>query len=123
MADFGGLGRLTRGLSETTSGRDTAVQQRRAALLEFRWARRWSRPICGHGRHAPLARRALLQCNRCKHQVALTAGTIFHATKLPRVTWSHAIYHLSHSGRDQLDRAPPPARVASAECFADEAEA
>ena len=54
-------------------------------------------PRCGHGRHATLERRALLQCNRCKHQVSLTAGTIFHATKLPLVTWFQAIYHLSQS--------------------------
>jgi hypothetical protein len=59
--------------------------------------RGWTCPKCGHGRAAGLARRALLQCNRCRHQVSLTAGTIFHATKLPLVVWFQAIYHLSQS--------------------------
>ena len=41
--------------------------------------------------------RAVYQCNRCKHQVGLTAGTVFHWTKLPLTTWFLAIYHLSQS--------------------------
>ena len=36
------------------------------------------RPACGHGRCAELKSRTLYQCNRCKHQVGLTAGTVFH---------------------------------------------
>src|SRR4029453_10278200 len=41
--------------------------------------------------------RAVYQCNRCKHQVGLTAGTVFHWTKLPLTTWFLAIYHLTQS--------------------------
>ncbi len=52
---------------------------------------------CGHERHAVLKQRAVLQCNRCKRQVSLTAGTIFHSTKLPLTTWFLAIYHLAQS--------------------------
>jgi len=63
----------------------------------MRRGRGWSCPSCGHGRHATLERRALLQGNRCRHQVALTAGTIFHATKRPPATGFQAIYHLSQS--------------------------
>ena len=37
------------------------------------------------------------QCNRCKHQVGLTAGTVFHWTKLPLTRWFLAIYHLTQS--------------------------
>ena len=40
---------------------------------------------------------AVYQCNRCKHQVGLTAGTVFHWTKLPLTTWFLAIYHLTQS--------------------------
>ena len=36
---------------------------------------------CGHRGHCVLAGRGLYQCNRC--QTSPTAGTIFHATKLP----------------------------------------
>ena len=52
---------------------------------------------CGHGRCAELKGRAVYQCNRCKRQVGLTAGTVFHWTKLPLTTWFLAIYHLSQS--------------------------
>ena len=37
------------------------------------------------------------QCNRCKRQVGLTAGTVFHWSKLPLTTWFLAIYQLSQS--------------------------
>jgi hypothetical protein len=99
MAANGGFGRLARGLSETAfRERYGTEEQCRRALFQLRWGRRgWSCPRCGHGQHAALARRDLLQCNRCKHQVSLTAGTIFHATKLPLVIWFQAIYHLSQS--------------------------
>ena len=54
-------------------------------------------PACGHGRCAELKTRALYSCNRCKHQVGLTAGTVFHWTKLPLTKWFLAIYHLTQS--------------------------
>ena len=98
MAGSGELRRLARGLSEATfRERYGSEEQCRAALFQMRWGRGWGCPRCGHGRHAALGRRHLLQCNRCKHQVSLTAGTIFHATKLPLVTWFQAIYQLSQS--------------------------
>jgi hypothetical protein len=98
MAGSGGLKRLARGLSEAAfRERYGAEAQCRAALVKMRWGRGWKCLKCGHERHATLERRALLQCNRCKQQVSLTAGTIFHATKLPLVTWFQAIYHLSQS--------------------------
>ena len=34
----------------------------------------------------------LYQCNRCKKQTSPTAGTIFHATKLPLTLWFAAIH-------------------------------
>ena len=43
--------------------------------------------------YAELKGRAVYQCNRCKRQVGLTAGTVFHWTKLPLTTWFLAIYH------------------------------
>ena len=36
--------------------------------------------------------RGLYQCNRCKKQTSPTAGTIFHATKLPQTLWFAAIH-------------------------------
>ena len=66
--------------------------QCRAALEELRWPQGFSCPACGHRGHAWLAGRRLYQCNRCKRQVSPTAGTIFHATKLPLTTWFLAIH-------------------------------
>jgi transposase-like protein len=98
MAGSGELRGLARGLSEAAfRERYGTEEQCREALFALRWGRGWTCPKCGHGRPATLARRALLQCNKCRHQVSLTAGTIFHATKLPLTTWFQAIYHLSQS--------------------------
>ena len=66
-------------------------EQCRAVLEKLRWPKGFICPACGHGGRAWLAERRLHQCNRCKHQVSLTAGTIFHATKLPLTTWFLAV--------------------------------
>src|SRR5512132_2196858 len=72
-------------------------EQCRAALFQLRWGKGWACPGCGHGGYAELKGRAVYQCNRCKRQVGLTAGTVFHWTKLPLTTWFLAIYHLTQS--------------------------
>ena len=72
-------------------------EQCRAALFRLRWGKGWACPGCGHGGYAELRGRAVYQCNRCKHQVGLTAGTVFHWTKLPLTAWFLAIYHLTQS--------------------------
>jgi transposase-like protein len=64
----------------------------RAVLEKLRWRKGFICPACGHDGRAWLGERQLYQCNRCKHQVSLTAGTIFHATKLPLTTWFLAIH-------------------------------
>ena len=66
--------------------------QCRAVLEQLRWRKGFICPACGHDGRAWLGERQLYQCNRCKHQVSLTAGTIFHATKLPLTTWFLAIH-------------------------------
>ena len=38
------------------------------------------------------AGRSLYQCYRCKKQTSSTAGTIFHATKLPLTLWFAAVH-------------------------------
>ncbi len=84
MAGSGDLKRLARGLSEVAfRQRYGAEEQCRDALFAMRWGRGWRCVGCGHERYAALKQRAVLQCNRCKRQVSLTAGTIFHSTKLP----------------------------------------
>jgi hypothetical protein len=98
MGTEGGLGRRVRGLSEAEFQRRFGTEEAcRATLSALRWGRGWACPACGHSGHAELKRRAIHQCNRCKHQVSLTAGTVFHWTKLPLTSWFLAIYHLTQS--------------------------
>ena len=93
-----GLRRRVKSLSEVELRRRFGTEaQCRAALFQLRWGRGWACPACGHGGYAELKGRAVYQCNRCKRQVGLTAGTVFHWTKLPLTTWFLAIHHLSQS--------------------------
>src|SRR4051794_12793393 len=54
-------------------------------------------PACGHRGFCALRTRKVFQCNRCKKQLSLTAGTVFRDTKLPLTAWFSAIYHLTQS--------------------------
>jgi hypothetical protein len=47
--------------------------------------------IVGHGA------RKLFQCNGCRHQTSLTAGSLMEHTKLPLTTWFLAIYLISQA--------------------------
>lgn len=62
------------------------------ALAQWRWPDGFQCPHCGHGEHCQLVYRQLRQCNRCRHQTSLTAGTIFASSKLPLTTWFLGIY-------------------------------
>src|SRR4051795_3806768 len=98
MAAADGVQRAMRGRSEAAfRGQFGSEDACRQALLEMRWREGLTCPACGHRGFCQLKTRKLLQCNRCKRQVGLTAGTVFQDTKLPLVTWFAAIYHLTQS--------------------------
>ena len=81
-----------RGLSDEAFGEAFGTEEQcRAALVRLRWPVGFVCPCCGHREHCVLAGRGLYQCNRCKKQTSPTAGTIFHATKLPLTLWFAAI--------------------------------
>src|SRR3978361_1946078 len=61
----------------------------------MRWREGLTCPACGGRGFCELKARKVFQCNRCKKQLRLTAGTVFQDTKLPLVTWFAAIYHLA----------------------------
>lgn len=65
------------------------------SLFDWRWPEGFRCPHCGHDKYCQLAARPLLQCNRCRHQASLTAGTIFHGSKLPLTTWFQAMYFIA----------------------------
>jgi ribosomal protein L37AE/L43A len=96
MASGDGLRRLARGLSEAEFRERFGTEEAcRAALLERRWREGLTCPSCGGRSFCELRSRKLFQCNRCKRQVRLTAGTVFQDTKLPLTTWFAAIDHLT----------------------------
>lgn len=61
-------------------------------LRKARWPRGFRCPRCGHARSTPLVARGLEQCRRCRYQASLTAGTIFHNTRVPLQIWFLAIF-------------------------------
>src|SRR3954470_14072806 len=87
MASADGLRRAVRGLSEAAFrerfGTEVACRE---ALFAVRWREGLTCPACGHRGFCALRTRKVFQCNRCKEQVSLTAGTVFQDTKLPLVT-------------------------------------
>jgi transposase-like protein len=82
--------------------------QCRDTLFGMRWPDGFVCPECSNTTYCTLAR-GDYQCHHCHAQTSLTAGTMFHATKLPLRTWFLAIYLLTQRKHDlpalQLSRA------------------
>jgi transposase-like protein len=98
MASAEGWRRSLQGLSEGAFRERFGTEEAcRTALFEMRWREGLTCPACGHRGFCALKTRQLFQCNRCKKQVRLTAGTVFQDTKLPLTAWFLALYHLSQS--------------------------
>ena len=96
MSPADGLRRTMRGLSEAEFRERFGTEEAcRKALFEMRWREGLTCPACGGRGFCELSTRRLFQCNRCKRQVRLTAGTVFQDSKLPLTTWFAAIYHLT----------------------------
>jgi len=66
----------------------------RQYLFALRWEDGWTCPECG-GRHAWSVRRGLWRCRDCRHEVSVTAGTIFQDSHLPLTTWFRAIWQVT----------------------------
>src|SRR3954468_2485410 len=98
MASAEGWQRSLKGLSEVAFRERFGTEEAcRTALFEMRWREGLTCLACGHRGFCALETRQLFQCNRCKRQVRLTAGTVFQDTKLPLAAWFVAIYHLTQS--------------------------
>ena len=69
------------------------------ALFRWRWPNGFRCPHCGHDRHCQLTHRKLLQCNRCRRQTSVTAGSDFDSTKLPLTQWFLGLYLLTRDVR------------------------
>jgi len=64
-------------------------------LATLRWPEGFQCPRCGHDHGWRLPSRPLYECARCHRQTSVTAGTLFHATKLPLTKWFWAIYWIA----------------------------
>src|SRR3954453_14283261 len=98
MTAADGLRRAMRGLSEAAFrerfGTEAACRE---ALFAMRWREGLTCPACGHRGFCQLRTRKVFQCDRCKKQLSLTAGTVLQDTKLPLTTWCAAIYQLTQA--------------------------
>src|SRR3954449_827189 len=98
MTSADGLRRAVRGLSEAAFrerfGTEAACRE---ALFAMRWREGPACPTCGRRGFCRLTTRKVFQCNRCKKQLSLTAGTVFQDSKLPLTTWFAAIYQLTQA--------------------------
>ena len=70
-------------------------EQCREALFRLRWPNGFVCPECGETSYCELKSRKLYQCHKCHHQSSLSAGTIFHGTRLALKKWFLAIYLLT----------------------------
>ena len=70
-----------------------------AALEKARWPSGFRCPCCGEVAHCVLrgGSHKVFQCNACRHQTSLIAGTVFQGTKLGLTVWFLAIYLISQA--------------------------
>ncbi len=63
-------------------------------LARQRWQEGFTCPVCEHAGSSYVATRRLHQCTGCRRQTSLTAGTIFHKTRVPLRKWFWALYRM-----------------------------
>jgi len=68
-------------------------------LFEIRWPHGFVCPACGHKKYYLISGRKLYQCENCKHQTSLTAGTVMHRSRTPLLYWFWTIYLVSTDKR------------------------
>ena len=69
----------------------------RALVIAWRWPDGFRCPRCGGEAHCVVGLRKLFQCNTCRRQTSLTAGTVFASTKVPLTTWFCAMYLITQT--------------------------
>lgn len=61
-------------------------------LIKLRWPDGFKCRHCGHQKGWLLQTRHVYECASCHQHTSVTAGTVFHNTKLPLVKWFWCIY-------------------------------
>ena len=68
----------------------------REHLYKLRWPSGYKCPRCNHEEYYFHRNRHLYHCKSCNYQVSLTAGTIFHKTRVSLLKWFWMIYLMGH---------------------------
>ena len=63
-------------------------------LKEMKWPNGFICPRCGHDHSYEIRRRHLYECTQCKKQTSVTAGTLFHGSRITLIQWFWSIYFL-----------------------------
>lgn len=69
----------------------------RAYLEELRWPDGITCPRCGSRKISRIQKRGQFDCDACRFQFSVTAGTIFHDSHLPLWKWFLAVYVMGES--------------------------
>ena len=64
-------------------------------LFQVRWPDGFRCPRCKHNQYYSVNRRGLYKCKSCNYQASVTAGTIFHRTKISLRKWFWLIYRMA----------------------------
>lgn len=102
-----------KGLSEARFGETYGTEEQcHAALVKWRWPNGFECPGCNGADHCVVTRdaRRLFQCNACRKQTSVKAGTIFASSKLPLHIWFKTIYLVTQSKKGIQYRARPTTR-------------
>ena len=62
------------------------------AVAKARWPNGFICPACGHDDGYQISSRPVIQCAVCDRQASVTAGTIFHKTRIPLRQWFLIIF-------------------------------
>jgi hypothetical protein len=62
------------------------------AISDARWPKGFICPNCEHDYGYRLSTRRAIQCALCRRQTSITAGTVFHKTKVPLRNWFWLIF-------------------------------
>lgn len=68
-------------------------------LFRLRWPDGFVCPRCQCQAYYELKKRRLYQCRQCDHQASVTAGTLFHRSRVPLRKWFWAIYLVTQDKR------------------------
>src|SRR5476651_1823544 len=70
-----------------------------AQLTRQRWPHGFACPHCGGPSRGYMVSRRVHECARCGYQCSVSAGTIFHKTRMPLASWF--LGYLSHEPRQE----------------------